>query len=310
MKAVRRGTEGIELVDAPDPAPADDEVVVRMGAAGICGSDLKLAAFGPSAFTVGHELAGHLDDGTPVAIEPGVWCGQCDQCAKGRTNTCRRASIIGITRDGGMADAVSVPRRSLVPLPAGVAVKDASLVEPLAVAIHGLRLAGVEPGMPVGVVGGGSLGLCTVAAAVAMGCEVGLVARHPHQQAAGEQLGAGAPSGKYAVVAEVAGTDSAMAEAVRHAQPGGTVVLLSSNFDSWSIPGMDSMVRELRFVISFAYGRTATGREIDSAAALLAASPALGHTLITHRFPLEGAAEAFRVAADRASGAIKVVIEP
>ncbi len=100
-----------------------------------------------------------------------------------------------------------------MPLPAGVALGDACLVEPLAVVLHGLRRAGLRGGERVAVIGGGAIGLCAVAAARAAGAEVALVARHDAQRAAGERLGAGArASGSYDLVIDAAGTESALAQ--------------------------------------------------------------------------------------------------
>ena len=92
---------------------------------------------------LGHEVAGVTDDGTPVAVEPLSPCGACAPCVRGDYNLCERGPRIihGVGRDGGMADEMRVPARALVRLPAGVALRDACLVEPLAVVLHGLRRA-------------------------------------------------------------------------------------------------------------------------------------------------------------------------
>ncbi len=105
-------------------------------------------------------------------------------------------------------------------------MSDASLVEPLAVSWHALQKVSAVPGERVLVVGGGSIGLLAVAAAAAMGLEVDLEARHDHQRAAGERLGAGAPHGQYEITVEAAGTDSALATCVRKAAPGGRIAMV------------------------------------------------------------------------------------
>ena len=99
--------------------------------------------------------------------------------------------FLGIGADGGMAEELVVPEGCLVALAPGVSTADACLVEPLAVAVHGLRLAQLEPTTRVAVIGGGTIGLCAVAAATHAGAQVGLRARHDVQLAAGERLGAG-----------------------------------------------------------------------------------------------------------------------
>jgi threonine dehydrogenase-like Zn-dependent dehydrogenase len=220
--------------------------------------------------------------------------------------------VLGIGLDGGMAEECVVAPRAIVPLAANVRPEDACLVEPLGIAVHGLALAGVGGGHRVAVVGAGSIGLGAVAAARASGCEVGLVARHEPQRVAGERLGASAASGEYDVVVEAAGTESALAQAADLCRPSGTILFLSTHWTPVPIPGFPAAVKELTFRWSFMSGNhpEPPGRDLDVAAALLARDPEIAATLITHRFPLEDATEAFRVAADRGSGAIKVAIEP
>jgi len=311
MRAVRYGANGIEVLDVP--APTGDGVRVRMKSASICGSDLHMIEHGATmGVTLGHELAGELADGTPVAIEPLAPCGACAFCVTGDYNLCRSepAMIFGIMRDGGMADELIVPPRCLVPLPAGVAVRDACLVEPLAVCVHGFRKIGLQGGQRVAVVGAGSIGLCAVAAARFAGAEVGLEARYDAQRAAGERLGARPIDGEYDVVVECAGSDSAVQRVCELARPGGVVVLLSSYWGPLNLPAFLVMLKELRLQPSSMYGRHAAGRDIDGGAALLASNAEIPRALITHRLPLDAAVEAFRIARDRQAGAIKVVLEP
>ncbi|MER3452198.1 MAG: Zn-dependent alcohol dehydrogenase, partial [Acidimicrobiia bacterium] len=123
MRAVKRTPEGIECVEVPDAS--GDGVPVRVVAAGICGTDVTMASMGPLPVVLGHEVAGVLADGTQVAIEPVVPCGACDTCTRGDYQLCRRLQIVGITRDGGMAEWVVVPSRCLVPLPGNLDVRDA-----------------------------------------------------------------------------------------------------------------------------------------------------------------------------------------
>lgn len=298
------------MVDVP--VARHEGVRVRIRSAGICGSDLQLveSAFAPEV-TLGHEMAGELDDGTPVAIEPLVTCRTCDCCERGDYNLCREGpkSVIGVGLDGGMAEEIVVPERCLAPLAPGVSVADASLIEPLAVAVHGIRRVGVGPGARVAVIGGGSIGLCALAAAQAAGAEVALVARHDAQRAAGERLGAGSVKGEYDVVVDCAGSASALGEAVSVARPGGTLLLLGTYWSGMEMPGIPLCMKEIRVVPSSMYSRQGMVRDFDVAAGLLAARSAIADALITHRFPLAEAVRAFETARDRAAGAIKVVLE-
>jgi threonine dehydrogenase-like Zn-dependent dehydrogenase len=310
MRAVRYVDGAIRVVEAPAPR---DGVRVRVRSCGICGSDLHMIDSGfPMDQIPGHEIAGELADGTPVAIEPIAPCGRCEFCTTGDYQLCRQGAgmVFGVARDGGMADEISVPERALVPLPRGVALRDASLVEPLAVAIHGLRKLRVAAGQRVVVVGGGAIGLCAVAALAASGAEVGLAARHEAQRAAGERLGAREPGGEYPLVIDAAGTTSSVERAAELARPGASLLLLATFWEGMTLPWMTLSMKELSVVSAVMYGRDAAGRDIDLAAALLAARPWIAQVLITHRFPLDAAAEAFATARDRSSGSIKVVLEP
>ena len=192
MRAVRSVHGEPTLVDVDEPA--GDWPVLDVSAVGICGSDLALLSWSLPA-TIGHEFAGTID-GTAYCVEPTMRCGTCDQCLIGAPQRCRNQRLLGVTLDGGLADRVAVQPECLVPLPDGLPVANASLVEPLAVSWHALRRVSAVPGERVLVVGGGSIGLLAVAAAKAMGLDVDLEARHPHQKAAGERLGAGTPNGE------------------------------------------------------------------------------------------------------------------
>ena len=332
MRGVRTVDGAFDVVEVPEPA--GDGVLVEVASAGICGSDLHMAAFGlPTTF--GHEVAGRTVDGTAVAVRPTRTCGACDRCLAGEVQQCRDMALYGLAADGGMADRMLVDPTCVLDLPDGLPVADACLVEPVAVSVHAVATAGIVSGHRVLVVGGGTVGLTAVAAARSVGADVDVSARHPHQQAAAERLGAGSsPSGEYDVVVEAAGTEGALVTAIDHARPGGTVSLPGVYWDGLALPNVMTMfLKEVRLVPSSMYGCTrgvhshgASGGvsgpgvgpapgadpagELRVAAQLLVDEPELAAAVVTHRFGLDEAAEAFRVAADRKAGAIKVVLEP
>ncbi len=310
MRAVRvvEGAPVVVQVDEPEETRADD-VLLDIGSASICGSDFSYIALGVTA-TLGHEFGGTVE-GVTYAVEPMLWCGRCEQCLTGHTQRCTaNGGVIGFTVDGGLADHIRVPRATLQALPDGLAAENACLVETASVSWHGVRVADLAPGERVVVVGGGPIGLMAVAAAKARGADVALEARHPHQRAAGERLGATTPSGEYDVVIEAAGSESGLGRCADLARPGGRVVLLGVYFSHVPVPGVPTLLKELSWKGAMAYGVHDRVRDFSEAAALLAATPDIAETLITHRFPLEDATEAFRVANDRVGGAIKVVLHP
>ncbi len=309
MRAVRSTPPGVTVVDVDEPVGAGELVKIR--SASICASDQVYIGFG-CTMILGHELAGVTEDGTPVGIETMFGCDGCDQCDAGRYNLCVQGpTALGALTDGGMSEYFKAPARSLVPLPAGLDTADACLIEPSSVAWHACRLAGVGPEQRVAVVGGGAIGLLTVAAAQRMGAaEVSLVARHPHQRDVGERLGASAFSGDYDIVIEAAGSGSGLHRAVELAHPGGTVVVLGAYDGEVRWPQYECFMKEIRTIPSMGFCRHDGGSDYLSAATMLAQRPELAESLITHRFPIEDAAEAFRVAADKSTGSLRVVIEP
>lgn len=314
MRAVRCSEGRVQVVDVPEPH--GEGVAVRIRSAGICGSDLHMIAGGfPVTHTLGHEMAGVLSDGTAVAIEPLTPCGSCDCCRTGVYNLCRSgpAMIMGIGRDGGMAEEIIVPQRCLIPLPTGIDVRDACLIEPLAVAACGLARVQSTTLRTALVVGGGAIGLCAVAAAGAGGLAVDLDARHERQREAGRRLGAGGANQarrEYDLAIDCAGTTTSLERCVDSLRPGGMLLLLATYWAGLTLPSFGVTGKAISIVASSMYAQRGLVRDVDAAATILAREPEIARALITHRMPLDAAPEAFEIAAQRGSGAIKVVLEP
>lgn len=311
MKAVRGKGGGVAIVNLDEP-PGTGELL-RMKSASICGSDLMYLGLG-SQKIIGHELAGVREDGTAVVVEALYGCMECEQCVRGAYNLCptHGERALGIMADGGMAEYFRAPADRLVPLPRELAVRDASLVEPASVSWHALRLGETGPGRRVAVVGAGALGLLAAVGARRLGGEeVALEARYPHQREAGERLGVRVGTdGLYDVVIEAAGTAASLARCAELVAPGGTIVVLGVHLGAVELNWMPLFHREARIIPSLGYCAHESGREMADAASMLAEEPDIARTLITHRFPIEDAAEAFRVAGDKTSGALRVVVEP
>ncbi|MGH3579479.1 MAG: zinc-dependent alcohol dehydrogenase [Mycobacterium sp.] len=288
---MRSTADGIRVVE--DIEHAEGGVRVSVASSGICGSDLHMASFGPSPVTLGHECSGRLDDGTPVAVLPFLACGHCDRCAAGDPQQCGSAlqAMCGVTVDGGLADEVWVDPRCARVVPLDVPIEHACLVEPIAVALHGINRAGVLPGAKVLVIGAGPIGLCTVAAARYLGAGVDLLARHSQRMEAGERLGAGTSVfADYDFVLDAAGTQGSMDSAVAKVRPGGTIGILGSFWDPVTI-GLAFQMKEVTLVPSFSYGHHHGASEFDKAIRVLADAPDFPPVLITHHFALDDAAE-------------------
>jgi 2-desacetyl-2-hydroxyethyl bacteriochlorophyllide A dehydrogenase len=311
MKAVRAADGGVAVVDVDEP-PGTGELLQVMSAS-ICSSDFMYIGFGTGRI-LGHELAGVRPDGTAAVIEAIYGCMDCEQCLLGRYNLCptHPQRALGVTADGGMVERFRVPATSLVPLPPGLDARDACIVEPASVSWHALRLAATGPHTRVAVVGAGALGLLAVAGGRRQGAtDIAIDARHPHQAETAERLGARvSPTGLYDVVVDAAGSPASLARSVELVAPRGTVVAVSVHLGKVELDWMTMFHREARVIPSLGYCREDGRREMDDAAAMLAEDPEITRALITHRFPLADAVEAFRVARDKTSGAIRVVIEP
>jgi 2-desacetyl-2-hydroxyethyl bacteriochlorophyllide A dehydrogenase len=311
MKAVRGTGDGVAVVEVDEPPGFGDELL-QISSASVCASDLMYVRFGLTK-VLGHELAGVRPDGSAVVVEALYGCGECEQCRAGRYNLCPTHSerALGVGADGGMVEQFRAPSTYLVDVPDGLDLRDASLVEPASVSWHALNLADTGPGKRVAVVGAGALGLLAVTGARRMGAtDVAIEARHPHQQAAAEELGARiGTSGQYDVVIEAAGSAESLARCADLVAPSGTVVVPGVHMGAMDFPWQPVFMKEARIIPSLGYCRHDGRHEMADAAAMLAEDPTIPAALITHRFPLEDAVEAFRVAGDRASGAIRVVLE-
>lgn len=190
MKAVMkvaRGAGHVELRDAPEPTPGPGQVLVEVGAAGLCGTDLHIYhdefPTRPPVI-LGHEVAGRVAAlgegvagppvGTPVTTETYVeTCGSCRYCRDGHANLCRERRSIGSGAHGGFAPWLVVPAANVHPLPAGVTIEAGALTEPLACVAHGvLTPATIRPGDVAVVAGPGAIGLLTLQVAKAAGATV------------------------------------------------------------------------------------------------------------------------------------------
>jgi threonine dehydrogenase-like Zn-dependent dehydrogenase len=309
MKAVRNVPPGVAVVDIAEPD--GDGELIRVAAVSICASDFLYLRYG-SVQIAGHEIAGVLADGTAVAVEAIMGCDHCGHCAAGNFQYCDTLlhTVPGMTMAGGMSEYFRAPRRALTPLPAGLPVRDGCLVEPGSVAWHACHLGQVGPGMRVAVVGAGAIGILAASAAQAMGAaEVSIEARHPHQHAARELLGATPPSGLYDVVMETGGSEGSLHRAIELARHRGTVVY-AGIFEHVELPHAAMALKEIALRPSLGYCGQRGRREFAAVADMLAARPELPALLITHRFPIRDAVEAFATAADRSKGVFRVVVEP
>jgi threonine dehydrogenase-like Zn-dependent dehydrogenase len=338
--AVARGRERVEIDALPIPEPGPGEVRVRIRACGLCGTDLHLhhAGLYPPGNTPGHEMTGVVDalgdgvegleTGAPVAVEPLFSCGSCPTCRQGLDAICREGQIYGVQRAGGFAEYAVVPARRLFPVPADLAAQIAALAEPMAVVVRGLRRGALERGQRVLVLGAGSIGLLSVLAARALGAgEVWLTARHAHQADLGRQLGAsrvlqedeasplrldglGREAPIDLVVETVGGNADTLIQAGAAVRPGGSVSVLGVFMGRTEIDPLGLFVKEATLAFSNCYAHPETGADFETAIDLVSAGRDALSALITHAVPLDAIDRAYRLAADKRSGVVKVTVLP
>jgi L-iditol 2-dehydrogenase len=196
MKAVRiDGPRRVGTVELATPEPGPGEVSIRVDAAAICATDRRLATMGtPEPRIPGHEVAGVLEDGTAVGVQPNLGCGRCASCAQGLENLCPDHVDVGIQRDGGLAERIVVPKRHAVPLD-GFPFDLAPSIEPLACCLHAVAMLGVTSDEVAVVVGAGTLGIIGMWALQAMGARVAVVQRSEARRRLAAELGADAALG-------------------------------------------------------------------------------------------------------------------
>jgi len=335
----------VERVPVPGP-PAAGQVLLRVKTTGICGSDLHsyhdarigdtvierplvvghefsavVEAAGPEAFDGDHQP---LAAGTRVAVDPAQPCGRCESCDQGHPNLCHRLHFCGNYPDGGsLCEWLHMPARSCFPVPSAIDDTQAALIEPLGVAIHAVDLARIRVGDTVAIIGAGAIGLMILQLVRLSGASVVFVTdTFPWRLALAERWGArpvlcdghdpaGVVSRETAgrgvdVAIEAAWADhSSIGQAVEMARLGGRLVLVG-------IPGDDclamkhSTARRKGLTIRLSrrmkhIHRRAIGLILDGRADLSA--------LVSHRFPLVHAAEAFRLNAAYQDGVVKAVID-
>jgi L-iditol 2-dehydrogenase len=325
------GRGDLRLHEEERPEPQAGETLVRVGAVGLCGSDLHWfgeAAIGETPLTrplvLGHEFAGVTEDGRRVAVDPAVPCQTCPLCLEGHPNLCEGIRFAGhADNDGGLREWVAWPERCLVPLPAGLTEADGALLEPLGVALHAADLAHLRPGARVGVFGCGPIGLLIVQ--VARLCGAGQVVAtdlgdRPHRLEAARRLGAlafAAEGGRETrairdavggrgldVALEAAGENAAVDAAVEAVRPGARIVLAGIPAEERT-SFVAAAARRKGLTLALARRMKHT---YPRAIRLVESGQVDLGSVVTHRFPLERGAAAFAVALRREG--LKVLVQP
>lgn len=201
--AVFRGAEEIEVTDVPKPELDPGEVLIRVGYCGICGSDLEAFHTGmyEPGLIIGHEFSGTIaaigsavagwQTGDRIVVSDALPCGECVPCRQGRLDACASLTMIGVTHDGGLAEYTKIAARGLHRLPDSVTLRRGALVEPLSVALHGVRRSRLKAGDDALIMGAGPIGLLTLQCARLAGARRLIVTEvDPTRAALADRLGA------------------------------------------------------------------------------------------------------------------------
>jgi len=330
--AILHGPRDLRVESLREPRPEPGEVLVRIVAAGLCGTDYEIWSGARRVAyprVMGHELVGRVEavapdvtqvsPGDPVVVEPNYSCGHCPLCREGNRNLCLSRTTIGINRDGGFAELVRVPAQCCWRATPGAGSDTLLLVEPLAVVVRAVGRGQPRRGESAAIVGAGTLGLLALQVLRARGARVMVVSRSRRRFALASELGAeathatgeGAPadaarkfSGREGVdlVVETAGTPEAVTHALELVRPGGRVVLTGLPHEPTAVSFFSVVRREVTLTGSMIYQH-----EFPEALELVGSGAVKTAPLITHRFGLDRIAEAFAAHADVNS--IKVALE-
>jgi L-iditol 2-dehydrogenase len=307
----------LRLHDEPEPEPGPDEVLLRVNAVGLCGSDrhwLAEGGIGDAVLTrplvLGHELVGTIESGRRagerVVVDPAIPCEVCPTCRAGLQHLCPGVEFAGHSLDGALRARMAWPERLVHRIPDSVPDDEAALLEPLGVALHALDLGKVRPGARTAVVGCGPIGLLLVRVLLAGGAAaVVAVDPLPHRLEAAVSLGAAAAGADVDVAFEVAGEDAAVATAIDLVRPGGRVVLVGiPDGDRTSFPAAAARRKGVTLLLS----RRMKPSDLPRAIGLVEAGRVALGGLVSERRPLDEWREAFDSLLDRRG--LKVVVEP
>ena len=338
--ALHDGVDTMRLAEVQKPEAGPGDAVVRVRAVGICGSDLLMNAdkTEPDQLPAGHEVAGEIvevgegsDDsliGQRVAVETighGRACNACWYCRMGQYRQCLNMYP---TEGGGFAEYLKRRAFGCYPVPDSLSWEDAALVEPLAVSVHGVRRGGMSGGETVAVLGAGSIGLTSIAAARAMGAGTVLAsARHEQQATLAKRLGADAvlppegPALKEAIeeatdgrgadltIETVGGSSGATLEqAIDVTRMQGRIVVLGGFRRPITLDWLDPLLKEQSIIFSSCYSVMDGRHDYEVATDLMASGRVQLEGMVTHRFPLERIQSGFESAYDKSTGSIKVQI--
>jgi len=342
MKAmVLTGIRQMEMREVPDPVLSDPrDVKIKLLVLGICGSDIHYYVSGRIGsqvvsypFTVGHESAGvvvetgkavtRVKEGDIIAVEPAMWCGNCDQCLAGRHHTCRRLKFLGCPgqAEGALSEYIVMPENSCFPLPANLNPDHGAISEPLSIGLYSVKKAGDIRNSDIAILGYGPIGMSVMLAAKTRGAasinvtdkiesrlaiaekEKASYTGNPLKNDIVQEILRSKPLG-IDVVFECCGQQEAVDQACEILKPGGRLIIVGiPEFDSWKLD-VDK-TRRKEFTIQFIRRQLNC---VDDSIRLMSEGTIDVSNIITHRFPFEKTKEAFDLVNGYHDGVMKAMI--
>lgn len=336
------GIRQMELMDVPEPVIVNQgDVKIKMLVVGVCGSDIHYFTTGRIGsqvvkypFPVGHEGAGVVVEtgskvtmvkpGDIIAVEPSMSCGKCDQCLAGRPNTCRNIKFLGVPEqaEGCMSEYIIMPEQSCLPLPGNLAADAGALSEPLTIGLYSVRTSIPVKNKTAGILGFGPIGMSVLLAARAEGAgniyvtdkisgrldkalkEGARLALNPLNEDIVKKILEAEPLG-LDVVYECCGQQDAFEQGLSLLKPGGKLMIVGiPEVDNWIMSAEKTRRNELT-VQSVRRQANCTEDTIE----MMADGRIKASGMITHRFPLARAQDAFELVADYRDGVMKAMID-
>jgi 2-desacetyl-2-hydroxyethyl bacteriochlorophyllide A dehydrogenase len=322
------------IEERPEPERGEAEVLVGVRRIGICGTDYHIFE-GSHPYLqypriMGHELSGEvleaprgssLDRGQIVIVNPYVSCGSCIACRNGKPNCCTRIAVLGVHRDGGMCERISVPERNLYPA-GNLTVDEAACVEFLAIGAHAAARSHLSPGARTLVIGAGPIGLGAALFTGLAGGQVTIMDRDPDRLAfarnagiVGNTLESGQRSEDlvrratdgdgFDVVVDATGNQASMEAAFAYVAHGGLLVLVSVVTGNVTFSDPEFHKREMAVLGS----RNALRSDFETVARAIEAGRVPVPRLLTHRTTLAGAAADLPRWATEKKGLVKALVE-
>jgi threonine dehydrogenase-like Zn-dependent dehydrogenase len=321
--------KGIVLEEVTPPALQPGWVRLKVQACGICGSDLhgykdgKIRAGGRP----GHEMSGTVMESTVeladelYAVEPWLWCGECEFCRIGKVQLCRKGGLVGVSVPGGLADFIDVPAMHVYPSDPSLTPIEASLTEPFGICTRAVHLADLRMDTRVLILGAGSLGLISGLLSRDTAERVAISYRYASQAEAALRLGLEAvPEDKVVewaqdygpdvIIETVGGHANTMEQATAACRPDGRIVVLGLFSENPTLDMRALIHKELKIMGSAFFGTSEHGPEFRASTKILPHYKKELSVLQTHQFPLSRVADAFEAAVSKDDRPIKVTILP